>query len=517
MKTILASVCLALSLLLPAQATGYDILLPWLAPQGLGFTLGKAILDFAEDKKRSELDMLVLDKTRSLPADIANAFNKITTPIAASFLAYSRLHNKTVDENNFFSKGIAWSYLVIRLHQADEGNNQTGYVTGWYAGANGSDYRTYGAFESVSRAFIGRWERSGKDGPMELQWRRVDRKGEGKIHDSEGYEHFIRGKADPDNATICGDWEAYSEKLKIQGMEHQKGTMRIILGRLNPEDYSFDMNKVKRSREWNDEKVRKSINDFNNIASILGTKYFPYFFTHEEQEQLVAYCVDKAWEAYQEYLPEDLKKKKEDITNNFTVHLKEIVTSDTQNSPVPARFSKLFHDPEKPREWGLDISYNLFRKFDIDTAISKIAHEFIGHGVIHRYYVYIPMSFAEPYLRAHADGKTNISPAVLDRRPAVSSEGFATCVEYNVLKKLYDKKCMRLPYPDLEAFSKDVYKKDTQKYYTPGIHFLKNQNYIKNDKIDWDELERNLESAKTITEELIKERIINWNDDSSDS
>ena len=142
MKTILASVCLALSLLLPAQATGYDILLPWLAPQGLGFTLGKAILDFAEDKKRSELDMLVLDKTRSLPADIANAFNKITTPVAASFLAYSRLHNKTVDENNFFSKGIAWSYLVIRLHQADKDNNQTGYVTGWYTNANGSDYRT---------------------------------------------------------------------------------------------------------------------------------------------------------------------------------------------------------------------------------------------------------------------------------------------------------------------------------------------------------------------------------------
>ena len=49
--------------------------------------------------------MLVLDKTRSLPADIANAFNKITTPVAASFLAYSRLHNKTVDENNFFLQG----------------------------------------------------------------------------------------------------------------------------------------------------------------------------------------------------------------------------------------------------------------------------------------------------------------------------------------------------------------------------------------------------------------------------
>lgn len=500
MKTILMSVCLALSFLLPARATGHDTLLPWLATNwgsGLGFALGKAIRNFADDKVMSGFNTLVLDKTLPPPADIKNAFNKITTPVESSFLAYSRLYNKTVDENNFLSKGIAWSYLVVRLHQADNDNNQTGHVTGWYAGANGSDYRTYGAFESVSRAFIGRWSRSGKDGPMELQWERVDQNGD--THDSEGYEHFIHGKADPDNATICGDWVAYSEKLKIQGMDHQKGTMRLILGRLNPEDYSFDMNKVDRSLAWDDETVRKAINGFNNIASIFGTKYFPYFFTHKEQEQLVAYYVDKAWEAYQEYLPENLKERKEDITNNFTVYLKEIVKSDTQNSRVPAQFIKLFHDPKRPREWGLNISYDLFRKFDIDTTISKIAHEFIGHGIIHRYYVYIPMSFAVPDLRNYPD-----------RRPEVSSEGFATCVEYNVLKKLYDKKCMRFPYPDLEAFSKDVYKKDTQNYYTPGVHFLKNQNYIKNDKIDWNELKSNLGSAKTITEELIKKGIIKW-------
>lgn len=486
MKTILASVCLALSLLLPARAAGYDILLPWLAPQRLGFTSGKAILDFAEDKKRSELDMLVLDKTRSLPADIANAFNKITTPVAASFLAYSRLHNKTVDENNFFSKGIAWSYLVIRLHQADKDNNQTGYVTGWYTNANGSDYRTYGAFESVSRAFIGRWERSGKDGPMELQWRRVDRNGDGKIHDSKGYEHFIHGEADPDNATICGDWVAYSEKLKIQGMEHQKGTMRIILGRLNPEDYSFDMNKVKRSREWNDEKVRKAVNDFNAMAFVFGTKYFSCFFTHEEQEQLVAYYVDKAWDFYSENLPPNIKSKKGDILK-FKVNLKHQFYSDNSSSLVPMQFSR-------STPWILNISTGTFLtnmvedKKRFKSRLSLIAHEVLGHGIFFRYSRRFINNIANELLKENF--KTDIEiggnkqtinissyPDKDGRATKAIEEGLAVAAEYAVYQK--EKKIcislsdfMQIRYIDSNGMKAALYKL--------GVDFLMKKGIINN-------------------------------------
>jgi|GEM_PF-539032 hypothetical protein len=501
MKTILASVCLALSLLLPARAAGYDILLPWLAPQRLGFTSGKAILDFAEDKKRSELDMLVLDKTRSLPADIANAFNKITTPVAASFLAYSRLHNKTVDENNFFSKGIAWSYLVIRLHQADKDNNQTGYVTGWYTNANGSDYRTYGAFESVSRAFIGRWERSGKDGPMELQWRRVDRNGDGKIHDSEGYEHFIHGEADPDNATICGDWVAYSEKLKIQGMEHQKGTMRIILGRLNPEDYSFDMNKVKRSREWNDEKVRKSINDFNNIASILDTKYFPYFFTHEEQEQLVAHYVDKAWEAYQEYLPEDLKKKKEEILD-FRVNLMhQVHSNDKYEKGNPLSVPMKFGRRSASEKYTLSISTGTFFTDGVEneeqfkSRLSLIAHEILGHGIFFRYCF---ESFIEKETYELMKETYELMPwytklVILIRRETegkkaeqIIKEGLAVAVEYAVYQK-----SGKVNQPsDIKNFTKIRYPSKKAAAYRQGVERLKNKKIIKTDgMLDFGQIE----------------------------
>ena len=89
-------------------------------------------------------------------------------------------------------------------------------------------------------------------------------------------------------------------------MEHQKGTMRIILERHGHGDYSFNMNKVKRSRAWNDEKVRKAVNDFNAMAFVFGTKYFSCFFTQEEQKQLVAYYEDKSWDFYSEKLPPNI-------------------------------------------------------------------------------------------------------------------------------------------------------------------------------------------------------------------
>lgn len=491
MKIILIIACLSLSFLLPAWATEY-LSLPWLENVWHKMPLAKRaithlgpIANYAGDEKfMSEYKALILDRDSPIPADIKEALQSIKSPVATSFLAYCRLYNRTIDENNYSSKGIAWIHSVIRIHQADGNDKKTGAVTGWVVGS-GSDYQKVKAFKTQSRAFIGRWTKHTEDSPMEFSWQMVGEHGE--TPKKEGYDRF-KGTEDPDNHTICGDWEGYCASLKDQDMESQYGSLRIIVGSLADysfADYSFDMNTV----NLDEETAKKSIYLFKAMESIFGPKFFPYFFTYKEQEQLVAYYVHEAWENYKDNLPQKLKNKETDITKKFMVNLKEKFKSAVQKDFVPAQFGILFQDPTKPRQYSLNIAYDFFSIYDIDTAISKIAHEVIGHGIIHRDdYVYIPISFFKL-------GDKN-------RRPEVPSEGFATCVEYNVLESIYNKKGENFPYSNLETFADAVYKKDKQGYYRPGVDLLKNQGYIKNNKIDWNELDNNLNSCKNITQTL---------------
>lgn len=490
MKIILIIAYLLLSFLLPAQATEHSFL-SWLANDWHRSTLGRVIHNFADNKVMSGFDVLIFDQNPPPPDNVKNALESIKSPVATSFLAYCKLYNKTVDKNNYFSNGIAWSYLVIRIHQAENNDNKTGAVTGWYVGASGADYQTLGAFKDVSGAFIGSWSRSKEDSPLEFDWKLVNKKGE--TPDAEGFEHFI-GIADPDNATICGDWKGYCERLKIQDMDHQYGTMSIITGRLYPEDYSFAMNKVTRDPTWNEVKIKRILNNYSNMAAIFGPGCSPDFLNHKEQEQIVAYYVHKAWATYAENLPSDIKSKKGAILD-FEVNLKhqfvsnDKVGKDGQKLPVPMLYGRLLtNDP-----WRLQISTGTFftdmaeNEKQFKSRLSLIAHEILGHGIFFRYYW--------PFIEKESEilFNSNLKPITLVNKPqqcinkgsAITAikEGLAVAVEYTVYQKEKNI-CI-----NLSDFMQTRYTSEQAAMYKLGVEFLIQEGIINKDgKLDFSKI-----------------------------
>lgn len=488
MKIILIFLYLTLPLPLLAQVTKNPTL-SWLEPDW--------------SSKLFEPLIRRVDPTAQPPDDVQQAIKSVTSPVISSVVAYRKLYNKTVDENNILSNGIAWAYVVIRFHESGTNEEKKGDITGWSI-IGGADYFTVKAFEKASRAFKGTWEE--KNGVTAINWDVVGENGE-TPKKKEGFESF-KGTADPDNNTISGDWSAYCKKLEREGMQEQFGKMNSYL--LSSDGYSFDMNKVNRDSSWDDQKANNQIQDFNTMALIFGADYFPYFFTHEQQEQLVAYYVHKAWESYKKHLPADLisEEKEKDITKNFRVNLGKEFTSKIQNTKVPLQFSTWID--KSFNKWIFNISWNFFlnsEKSNQNTRISKFAHEILGHGIIHRYYVNVPVSYIRnikiSYVNTKEEGDEENSK--IGKITTQISEGFAVCVEYNVLKNLGETQLT------LIEFATDEYKKDTQDFYVPGVQILQNDKFITTaainnctDTIDWKKVKDYHAAQESFVSNLVK-------------
>ncbi|MCC8149545.1 hypothetical protein [Akkermansia sp.] len=398
----------------------YRLFTPWLT---LGGYKGSAVIGYSVNADIS-----------SPPSDVQRAIKSVTSPVKNAFLTYKKLHNKTVDENSYLSDGIAWSYMIIRFHQ-DKSEDMHGAITAWSTGASGSDYYTVGAFKNVSRACIGKWSKSKEDAPMKVSWKIVGKDGE--TPDKEGYECFA-GTLDPDNYTIDGQWVAYASHLQ-EKMRHQSGSMKFTSPQLLGNSYSFEMNKITRDPTWDKKKVKQIINDYNRIADIFGSGCFPYFLSHEEQEQIVAYYVHEAWKYYAEDLPSDIKSSIESHINkdennifNFKVNLGNQFFSDSKRDnngyrlPVPMQYHL-----QSP--WILNISTGTFLTDMVEnekqskSRLSLIAHEILGHGIFHRYY----SEFIKK-ISTKIEHEKNISTPEAN---TAASEGLAVAVEYAVYQK----------------------------------------------------------------------------------
>lgn len=465
-----------------------------------------------------------------------------TSPIIKSYLGRCKLRNTSISLRER-RDAIAWDNMILHFHK-------NGKVTGWIlGGGGGTTYNTVRTSDDITGAFLGEF----KGDTIELY--RVTKEGKPPQDGWEKYnlnwnhtpvitrkwkeEHFYLSLFTFLNHTpvIAGTWSGFS---KYARPENQEGNVRITMSEMDP-SHSFDMNasliscsvfslqdnlqeaclfrflfentdkkelskriedKINKCIEYSKDKEKDKEEDKDIPSDSVTYMRFPYMFNYFEQEQVMAFYVNKAWEAYEPYLTEDIKNKKDEILN-FRVNLKHQIYSESKTDkeekklPVPMNFGK--HPGE--REYQLNISTGTFFTDEIEneerfkSRVSLIAHEVLGHGIFYRYY--------GPFIEKEAEKlfKECSNPTLLTEKlqscitkesaKTAITEGLAVAVEYAVYQ--HEKKmCV-----EIEDFMDTRYRSEQAAVYRLGINYLRQQKIItENGKLDFDELYKRNELYK---------------------
>lgn len=381
---------------------------------------------------------------------------RTTAPIKECYLGYYKLHN--ISMSTPCRQAIAWGQFILRIHS----DNQ---VTGWILGngTSGGTYERHKASKDITGSFLGEINNNS------ITFNFVTEKGEKPSDGYEIYESLVWNDA---HDVLKGTWKGDNKHLSPR---NQEGIVHI---NMHSHPYCvFD--------------VKDAINTFSKDP----VKWKEEYILEREKTQsleiddtklIIAWNTVKAWEAYQEYLPENLKKEKEEILD-FRVTLKHQFYSDTSSSPVPMQFS--LSPP-----WILNIATGTFLtnmvedKKQFKSRLSLIAHEVLGHGIFSRYSRRFINNIANELLKENF--KTDIEiggnkqtinissyPDKDGRATRAIEEGLAVAAEYAVYQK--EKKIcislsdfMQIRYIDSNGMKAALYKL--------GVDFLMKKGIINN-------------------------------------
>lgn len=432
--------------------------------------------------------------------------NYTTSPIKNSYLGYCKLHNTSLPP-----PAIAWDRMILHIHKDNK-------VTGWILGSSETTYNTVRTSDDITDAFLGEVANN------KIQFHRVTE--EGKAPKDGREEYYLTWK--PASSVIAGTWKGYSKNATPK---KQEGNVHISIKEMDP-SHSFSMHKAQGSLQeaclfdfffYNakelskippkiEEKIKKCIKfsekDKNSWQSDSDPYMrFPYIFNYNEQEQVIAFYINEAWEAYEPYLPEDIKKKKDEILT-FKVNLKHQIHSSSKSEKngnplsIPMNFGKIPGNEEKSKEYNLNISTGTFFTDKVEddekfkSRVSLIAHEVLGHGIFFRYYWTFIKKESENLLKKCSD-PTSLTEELksciekVSEQKAITEisaetaikEGLAVAVEYAVYQ--HTKK-----YVDIETFMKTRYSSEQAAIYRLGVNYLREQTIIEDGKLNFDKLNK---------------------------
>ncbi len=443
------------------------------------FTLSRSGLFFRlwDALKTHELCLFLNEaKEQNVPAfqipeeKIGKIFKTHTTaPVKDSYLGYYKLHNTSMDS---WRKAITWGKCILYVHDDNK-------VTGWFVdldgGAGKATYETRAASDDLTNAFLGKVN---DDGSITFSKVTI----EGKSTD-EGYETCEKLEWKGDHV-LMGKWKGGSVKLNPRH-QHQNGNVCINMYSHNY--CEFD--------------VKDAIKEFENTEKwnegyILGRET-KELLNIDDIKLIIAWYTVKAWEAYESYLPEDLKSKKNDILDFRVGLMPQVYSFDKSDDnekklPVPMQFGK----SRISEKYNLFISTKDFFSNELEnektysSKLSLIAHEILGHGIFFRLYsTFISKETAE--LDNYAKFKKYIYNIFMDfeileilgfehdelkyenLKSEVISEGLAVAVEYAVYKSGHKNSPSKI-----EDFTEIRYSSDNGERYRDGVTYLKKKGII---------------------------------------
>jgi len=373
--------------------------------------------------------------------------NYTTSPIKNSYLGYCKLHNTSLPP-----PAIAWDRMILHIHKDNK-------VTGWILGSSETTYNTVRTSDDITDAFLGEVANN------KIQFHRVTE--EGKAPKDGREEYYLTWK--PASSVIAGTWKGCSKNATPK---EQEGDVYIDM---HSHNYcEFDLNKeliskFKRdSEKWNKESIREKE---KNIASL------------DDIKLVIAWYIVKAWEAYESYLPEHLKKDidiRVALAPQFYSFNK--FNDNGEELRVPMQSAKLLIS----KKYILRISTKTFFSDELEdektfkSKLSLIAHEILGHGIFYREY--------DQFLNAEKDNFFTIFMkqfVKIKEKRQIISEGLAVAVEYAVYKSSHK----NLP-SKIEDFTKIRYSSDNGEMYRDGVTYLKKKGIITTEgKLDFDKLD----------------------------
>lgn len=401
--------------------------------------------------------------------EIGEIFQKYhtTAPVKESYLGYYKLHN--ISMSTPWRQAIAWRQFILYVHSDNK-------VTGWVLSdkPRGATYKTYDASKDLTNAFLG------KMADDKITFNFVTRKGEPA---SDGCETFEGLKWNDVHDVLKGTWKGNSEHISPK---NQQGNVYINMYSHNYRE--FDVNE-KLISEF--EKEPGKFNETNilaiekNIASLKDINTAKL----EDIKLVIAWYTVKAWEAYEDYLPEKLKGEKGKILDFRVGVAPQVYSSDKSDDneeklPVPMNFAK----SPISEKYNLYISTKTFFSDEVEnenqfkSKLSLIAHEILGHGIFFRYYW--PFIVGEFNTLIGEKFFSNKSDEINEETKI--KEGLAVAVEYAVYKEIGHKNSPS----NIEDFANTRYSSDKAKMYRDGVTYLKNKNIITTEgKLDFEKLD----------------------------
>ncbi len=412
---------------------------------------------------------------------------RTTAHIKECYLGYYKLHN--ISMSTPWRQAIAWGQFILRIHS----DNQ---VTGWILGngTSGGTYERHKASKDITGSFLGEINNNS------ITFNFVTEKGEKPSDGYEIYESLVWNGA---HDVLKGTWKGDNKHLSPR---NQEGIVHI---NMHSHPYCvFDIKDAintfsKDPVKWKEEYILEREKDAINTFSKDSVKWKEEYILEREKTQslkiddtklIIAWNTVKAWEVYQEYLPENLKKEKEEILD-FRVTLMHQVHSgekfDKNGNPlsVPMRFGRR----STLEKYNLSISTGTFFTDGVEneelfkSKLSLIAHEILGHGIFFRYYGKFIEEKSEDLFNKCSNpiSLTEEIKSCITRESAQTAiqEGLAVAVEYAVYQ--HEKK-MSI---DIETFMKTRYPSEEAAIYRLGVKYLREQKIITEDgKLDFSKI-----------------------------
>lgn len=327
------------------------------------------------------------------------------SPVIKSYIGYQRLHNHSLST---MRPALYWGNIILRIHK-----NKT--VTGWAFNGVSTYDRRYKAFKEASDAF---W---GAISNQTINTRAVDYSGQFAKHEKEGFIKMSGQLSSSGNVSVIkATWNAYASSVDPQ---NQEGIIYIKL-KSNPLEKYIDTYITKAISFLKDTNYERELQLCLNETIIRD-------FDIEYHEKLTSDTLNKSASVPLQFGTDSESKRPTLRVTNLVAQTQKSVTKRTGKYPAPAALTPDIIDD--------------FRSIDI-------AHEILGHGIINR-----------DFSKCLGDAKKDLY------NWKCRSEGLAVCMEYSILRAIYNKRKWPIPWKDVKEYTADAYDMD------PGMEGNKNQ------------------------------------------
>lgn len=407
-----------------------------------------------------------------------------TAPVKESYLGYYKLHN--ISMSTPWRQAIAWRQFILYVHSDNK-------VSGWVLSDKPREdtFETYAASKDLTNAFLG------KIADDKITFNFVTKEGEPA---SDGCETFEGLKWNDVHDVLKGTWKGNSEHVSPK---NQQGNVYINMHSHNYRE--FDVNEKlisefeKEPEKFNETNILAIEKNISSLKDINTAKL-------EDIKLVITWYTVKAWEAYEGYLPEDLKGKMKKEILDFRVGVAPQVYSfdkhddNGEKLPVPMNFAK----SPISEKYNLYISTKTFFSDEVEnenkfkSKLSLIAHEILGHGIFFRYYsTFVNKEKGEldrytkfkkyihnNFMNFEILGFEHDELKYENLKSAMISEGLAVAVEYTAYKSGHKNSPSKI-----EDFTKIRYSSNNGERYRDGVTYLKKKGIITEEgKLDFEKL-----------------------------